>query len=105
MRGQIWRAQSGKQGVNILPGEERRAALPLKPFFIGTHALDQTDTDFSDAAHPVARHVLAPSQNNRAFDIVEKKLLTDGVTGMARLNRPAYRHKGYEGIGLKVFPS
>ncbi|PWC74474.1 DUF3800 domain-containing protein [Azospirillum sp. TSH64] len=56
------------------------------------------------AAHPVARHVLAPDQFNRAFGIVEKKLMTDGLTGMARLNRPTSRVKGYEGIGLKIFP-
>ncbi|AWB06382.1 DUF3800 domain-containing protein [Azospirillum humicireducens] len=56
------------------------------------------------AAHPVARHVLAPDQPNRAFDIVEKKLMTDGLTGMARASRPASRVKGYEGIGLKIFP-
>ncbi|MBF5093408.1 DUF3800 domain-containing protein [Azospirillum sp. INR13] len=56
------------------------------------------------AAHPIARHVLAPDQPNRAFEIVEKKLMNDGLTGMARLNRPAYRIKGYEGIGLKIFP-
>lgn len=56
------------------------------------------------AAHPVARHVLAPDQPNRAFDVVEKKLMTDELKGMARAARPASRVKGYEGIGLKVFP-
>lgn len=56
------------------------------------------------AAHPVGRHVLKPNQSNRAFDTVESKLLTDGKTGFATVTRPWYRKKGYEGIGLKVFP-
>ncbi|WP_395458727.1 DUF3800 domain-containing protein [Azospirillum melinis] len=56
------------------------------------------------AAYPVARHVLEPEQANRAFDIVEKKLMTDGMVGMSRATRPSHRVKGYEGIGLKVFP-
>jgi hypothetical protein len=56
------------------------------------------------AAYPVGRHVLKPEQPNRAFDIVENKLMTDGKTGFDALRRPKHRRKGYEGIGLKVFP-
>lgn len=56
------------------------------------------------AAHPVGRHVLKPEQENRAFDVVETKLMTDERTGLAALRRPRDRKKGYENIGLKVFP-
>lgn len=56
------------------------------------------------AAHPVGRHVLAPDQDNRAFDIVEKKLMIEGKTRLAAQRHPPHRRKGYEGIGLKIFP-
>jgi len=56
------------------------------------------------AAYPVGRHVLRPEQSNRAFEVVERKLMNDGKTGLDVLRRPRSRKKGYEGIGLKVFP-
>jgi hypothetical protein len=56
------------------------------------------------AAHPVGRHVLNPDQANRAFGIVQGKLMTDGKTGIDAPRRPPHRKMGYEGIGLKIFP-
>jgi hypothetical protein len=57
------------------------------------------------AAHPVARHVLEPSQPNRAFEIVEKKLMTHRSIGVEPADRPIRHHKGYEDIGLTIFPT
>ena len=41
-------------------------------------------------AHPIGRHVLRPSQQNRAFEVLRPKFLA--------------RNQGYAGWGLKIFP-
>lgn len=41
-------------------------------------------------AHPIGRHILDPNQENRAFDILEKKFRD---------------YPNYQGRGLKIFPS
>jgi Protein of unknown function (DUF3800) len=48
-------------------------------------------------ARPIGLHTLRPSQSNRAFDVLRTKFYCDG--GRENVGN------GYEGVGMKVFPS
>jgi hypothetical protein len=53
---------------------------------------NSTGLQFADlVAQPIARHVIAPDQPNRAYDVIEKKLRKDGKGNAI-------------GYGVKVFP-
>jgi len=102
-RGKAEDADLELQFLRILqdnPGWRHTFVLRFAPKACNSSGLQLADL----AAYPVGRHVLNPGQANRAFDVVETKLMTDGLTGEAVQGRPAHRKKGYEGIGLKVFP-
>jgi hypothetical protein len=90
----------GRQEDDALELEFRRVSsgqnylkvpLPLEPRFV-SKAANVPGLQLADlVARPIGRHVLDPSQPNRAFDIIEKKLDRS----------PAGEVKGW---GLKVFP-
>lgn len=48
-------------------------------------------------ARPIGLSVLRPAQENRAFEVLKRKFYCDG--GRAGIG------KGYEGLGLKIYPS
>lgn len=82
----------------ICDGANRRnISLPFTIIF-GDKRVNSSGLQLADlVARPIGLSVLRPTQTNRAFDVLKRKFFCEG----GRENVGA----GYEGRGLKVFPS
>lgn len=73
-----------------------RTGYPFKLIMASKH-VNSTGMQFADLiARPIGTHILHPTQENRAFDIIKHKLYCKG--GRDKTGQ------GYMGFGLKKFP-
>lgn len=71
--------------------------LPFEVLFADKKAMSSGLQLADLVARPIGLSVLRPEQENRAFDVLKRKFYCDG--GRAGVG------KGYDGIGLKIYPS
>lgn len=72
-------------------------SLPFEVLFSDKKAMSSGLQLADLVARPIGLSVLRPEQENRAFDVLKQKFYCDG--GRAGVG------KGYEGLGLKIYPS
>lgn len=76
----------------IRDGWNYKGAMPEFELVFADKRVNSTGLQLADlTARPIGRHVMSPTQSNRAWEAIEKKLLRD-------------RQGNYRGWGLKIFP-
>lgn len=81
----------------ICDGNNRlNKSLPFEVLFSDKKAMSSGLQLADLVARPIGLSVLRPGQENRAFDVLRRKFYCDG--GRAGVG------KGYEGLGLKIYP-
>lgn len=82
----------------ICAGNNRLAVgLPFEVLFADKKAMSSGLQLADLVARPIGLRTLKPGQTNRAFDVLKKKFYCDG--GRAKVG------DGYEGVGMKIYPS
>ncbi|WP_332605449.1 DUF3800 domain-containing protein [Acinetobacter sp. ESBL14] len=77
-------------------GNYHKKTLPFEIIF-ASKKTNSSGLQFADlVARPIGRHVINPSQSNRAFDILKAKFYCKGGRGAVGSN--------YNGYGLKIYP-
>lgn len=71
--------------------------LPFEVIFSNKKAMSSGLQLADLVARPIGLRILRPTQQNRAFDVLKKKFYCEG--GRSEVG------KGYEGLGMKIFPS